>query len=117
MKRAAAICTTVLCAALSSGLWAQEPPKRDKHDDPRLNTPVPFTLGDRDRLHTVELKLEALEKTVDLRFDAMQKQIDARFEAIQRQTDARFEAVDKRLELIQGLLWTLIGVMVALGSG
>ncbi|MDW8333650.1 MAG: hypothetical protein RMM53_05505, partial [Bacteroidia bacterium] len=106
MKRAATICTTVLCAMLSSGLWAQEPPKRDKYDDPRLNTPVPFTLGDRDRLHTVELKLEALEKTVDLRFDAMQKQIDA-----------RFEAVDKRLELIQGLLWTLIGVMVALGSG
>ncbi len=109
-----------------AGGWAfcQNLEKKDKYDDPRLNTPVSFTLGDRDRLHTVELKMEALEKTVDVRFDAMQKQIDARFDAIQRQMDTRFEAVDRRLDamdkrfdFLQSLLWTIVSVLLALCGG
>ncbi len=102
----------VIFFAVASGsvVFGQELEKKDKYDDPRLNTPVPFTLGDRDRLHTVELKLEALEKNIDQRFDAMQKQMDVRFDAMQKQMDARFD-------FLQQLLLAIIGIMIAIGTG
>jgi hypothetical protein len=47
------------------------------------NTPVPFTLGDKDRLMRNEQKIDALRSEMIIRFDAMQKQMDTRFESME----------------------------------
>jgi cell division protein FtsL len=109
----------ILYFGLVSGsfAFAQEVEKRDKYDDPRLNTPVPFTLGDRDRLRDFGNELADFKAQTGIHFEAMQKQTDLRFDGMQRQMDVRFEAVDKRLDFMQNLLWAIISIMVALFSG
>ncbi|MCM8815129.1 MAG: hypothetical protein NC931_04005 [Candidatus Omnitrophica bacterium] len=74
---------------------------------------VPFTHEDRERLRSIELRLERLETTmkefkesVDKRFE----QIDKRFEQI----DKRFEQVDKRFEQTFTFLWILTGIFTAI---
>jgi len=63
------------------------------------NTPVPFTLGDRDRLMRNEQNIKSLRIEMNARFEAM----DARFNAIDNRfkaIDNRFEAIDNRFEAI-----------------
>ncbi len=61
--------------------------------DARANTPVPFTLADRDRIMKLEngvemmnQRISSLEKSIDERFDAQ----DKRFDAQQNQTNILF---------------------------
>jgi len=56
------------------------------------NTPVPFTLADRDRIMRTEQRLDALEKSIDQRFDAQNDKLDG----------------------IQTMLYFLLGSMIAL---
>ena len=41
------------------------------------NTPVPFTLGDRDRLMRNEQKIDALRTEMNTRFESVDKQIES----------------------------------------
>ena len=64
------------------------------------NTPVPFTLGDRDRLMRNEQNIKSLRIEMNARFEAM----DARFNAIDNRfkaIDNRFEAIDTRFDSLQ----------------
>jgi predicted nucleic acid-binding Zn-ribbon protein len=56
------------------------------------NTPVPFTLGDRDRLMRNEQNLKSLRIEMNAKFEA----VNAKFEAI----DKRFDAIDNRFVAI-----------------
>ncbi len=51
--------------------------KRDSilQADKRANTPVPYTLADRDRLLKVESEITSIRRVIDLRFDAVDKRI------------------------------------------
>ena len=108
-KRIAILTVFVLLMSTFSGL-AQV-------DDNRANTPVPFTLADRDRILKVESKVEMLnerislfERRVDERFSAMQKNIDERFDAQER----RFDAQDKRFNDIKSDIGNLYNLMILL---
>jgi len=68
---------------------------------------VPYTLGDRERLIRLEVKLDEMSKSTDYRFDAVNKRLDAidkRFESI----DKRFESIDKHFDRIENALYGLI---------
>ncbi|MCS7086833.1 MAG: hypothetical protein NZ534_12245 [Bacteroidia bacterium] len=91
--------SAILAMAIFSWVFTQE---KDRYDDPRLNTPIPFTLGDRDRLRDLSNEMMHLQKQIDLRFETQDKRLDA---------------MDKRLDSMQSLLWTIIGLTAALSSG
>ncbi|MCX7652505.1 MAG: hypothetical protein N2200_06535 [Bacteroidia bacterium] len=87
-------------------LWAQAPE----------NTPVPYTLADRDRLIRVEARIEALEK----RIDALEKRMDAidrRIDGLERQMEARFSGVERQLDALYNLFIGLFSGFVALVVG
>jgi tetrahydromethanopterin S-methyltransferase subunit G len=68
---------------------------------------VSYTLGDRERLIRLEVKLDEMSKSTDYRFDAVNKRLDAidkRFESI----DKRFESIDKHFDRIENALYGLI---------
>ncbi|MDW8334939.1 MAG: hypothetical protein RMM53_12055 [Bacteroidia bacterium] len=98
--------SAILAMAIFSWVFTQE---KDRYDDPRLNTPIPFTLGDRDRLRDLSNEMMHLQKQIDLRFETQDKRLDA--------MDKRLDAMDKRLDSMQSLLWTIIGLTAALSSG
>jgi predicted nuclease with TOPRIM domain len=63
------------------------------------NTPVPFTLGDRDRLMRNEQNLKSLRIEMNAKFEA----VNAKFDAIDKRFDAidnRFVAIDNRFNAI-----------------
>ncbi|OQX77314.1 MAG: hypothetical protein B6D64_08430 [Bacteroidetes bacterium 4484_276] len=62
------------------------------------NTPVPFTLADRDRIMRTEQRLGAFEKSTDERFASMQKSMDERFTSLQKSMDERFVSVQKSMD-------------------
>jgi chaperonin cofactor prefoldin len=62
---------------------------------------VPYTLDDRDRLIRVEAKVEALDK----RIDGLDKRIDG--------LDKRIDGLDKRIDGLQGLMYVVIGAVIA----
>ena len=87
----------------------------------RANTPVPYTLADRDRLLKVENKLEllddritSLEKRMDDRITSLEKRMDERLAAMQKTMDERFAAQDKRLDDLFTLMILLLGSMFVL---
>ncbi len=67
---------------------------------------VPFTHEDRERLRSIELRLERLETTMK----EFKESVDKRFEQI----DKRFEQVDKRFEQTFTFLWILTGIFTAI---
>ncbi len=99
-----------------SWVFPQEIQKKDQYDDARLNTPAPFTLGDRDRILIVEMKLDAMQKQMDLRFEAMDKRLDGMDKRLDAM-DKRLDGMDRRFDFLQNLLWAIIGLLVALGTG
>ena len=113
MKRGLLIIFGLVAGTL---LFAQEPEKKDKYDDPRLNTPIPFTLGDRDRLRDLGNELTHLQKTIDLRFEAMEKRLDGMDKRLDGM-DKRLDGMDKRFDFLQNLLWTMVSILVALAAG
>ena len=62
---------------------------------------VPYTLEDRDRLIRVEEGLKA----VNQRIDGLDKRIDA--------LDKRIDSLDKRIDGLQGLMYVVIGAVIA----
>jgi hypothetical protein len=78
------------------------------------NTPVPFTLGDRDRLMRNEQKIDALRSEMNIRFDAMQNSVDSRFNAMQKQMDTRFESMESRINFLTTLMMFVLGGLMSL---
>lgn len=73
------------------------------------NTPVSFTLGDRDRLMRNEQNIISLQKEMNIRFES----IDIRFESV----DTRFESVDRRFDAQQKQLDNIFTLMLFLLGG
>jgi hypothetical protein len=96
--------SVILFLALSLAAFAQD-----------NNTPVPFTLGDRDRLMRNEQKIDALRTEINVRFESVDKQ----FESV----NGRIESVNGRIDDLKdqiGFLTTLIifvlgGMMTLIG--
>jgi hypothetical protein len=96
--------SVILFLALSLAAFAQD-----------NNTPVPFTLGDRDRLMRNEQKIDALRTEINVRFESVYKQ----FESV----NGRIESVNGRIDDLKdqiGFLTTLIifvlgGMMTLIG--
>jgi hypothetical protein len=120
MKRSVAILfiTFLLLPAFQS--FAQSAEKR-------ANTPVPYTLADRDRILNTENKVEminqkisSLEKSIAIRFDAQGKRFDAqgkRFDAQDKRFDAqdkRFDAIQNQINILFGFLFLILGGVMAL---
>jgi tetrahydromethanopterin S-methyltransferase subunit G len=105
MKRALSLFIAGIVAF--SGVFAQETPI-NKDDDPRLDTPVPFTLRDRDRLHTVELRLEAMEKQIAQQFNAVGQQFNA--------VNQRIDDANKNLQATNDRMLWIFGILVAIGA-
>lgn len=70
------------------------------------NTPVSFTLGDRDRLMRNEQNIISLQKKMNTRFES----VDIRFESI----DKRFDNQQKQLDNIFTLMLFLLGGIMGL---
>jgi len=88
------------------------------------NTPVPFTLGDRDRLMRNEQKIDALRNEMNIRFESMGKEINSRFESVDKRFDSlekemnsKFEAVDKRFESLNAQINFLIALIILVLGG
>ncbi len=73
-------------------------------NDERANTPVPFTLADRDRLIKLEIKVEEMEKRNQERFEMIQKQ----FDIMQKQ----YDELKTEIHWIIGLVVGLIGFII-----
>lgn len=87
------IVTTILFLLLTAGnLYSQD-----------NNTPVRFTLGDRDRLMRNEQKI-----------DALRTEMNVRFESIEQKMDVKFESQQKQISMIITLLFFLLGGMMSL---
>ena len=88
------------------------------------NTPVSFTLGDRDRLMRNEQKIESLHIEIDalrtemnIKFESIQKNMNTRFEAVQdgiKATNARIDDLKDQYGYIMALLIFIIGAMMSL---
>lgn len=75
---AALFCHFFVMAQNSSALWHEE-------EDKRVNTPVPFTLADRDRILKLEIEVVKLREEMLLRFEAMERNNEARYDNQQQQ--------------------------------
>ncbi|NOX45586.1 MAG: hypothetical protein GXO89_01235 [Chlorobi bacterium] len=88
--------------------------------DTKANTPVPFTLADRDRL----LKLENSVKMLDVKIDAtnqrissLEKSINGHFDAQDKRFDAqdkRFDALQNQMNILFGFLFLILGGVMSL---
>lgn len=77
-------------------------------DEKRANTPVPFTLADRDRLIKLEVKVEEMDKKNEAKFDALQKQIDI----LQKQLDEQQKQINRVQDEIHWVIGLIIGLFV-----
>jgi len=88
------------------------------------NTPVPFTLADRDRLMRNEQKIDALRNEMIVKFDGVDKQfesvderfesVDERFDSLEKEMNYKFENQQKQLDRIYNLMLFLLGGMMSL---
>jgi hypothetical protein len=74
------------------------------------NTPVPFTLGDRDRLMRNEQKIESLHVEID----ALRTEMNVRFKNLDQKMDIKFESQQRQINMIITLLFFLLGGMMLL---
>jgi len=88
---------SIILVLFATGLQAQTS---------RANTPVPYTLADRDRLLKVENKLELLDE----RITSLEKRMDERFAA----QDKRLDDIKSDIGNIYNLLILLLGSMFVL---
>ena len=70
------------------------------------NTPVPFTLGDRDRLMRNEQKIDALRTEMNVRFESVDKQ----FESV----DKQFESIKEQIGFLTTLIIFVLGGLMSL---
>lgn len=79
------------------------------------DTPIPYTLEDRDRLTRLETRLERIEA----RLDSMDKHfelMDQRFELMDHRFDSmdkRFELIDRRLERLESVIMWGFGLLLS----
>ena len=73
-------------------------------NDP-TNTPVPYTLGDRDRIMRTEFKIEKLETKLDSELKAIREKIDTEHKAIH-------EKIDFSQTIMLAILTLIIGQFV-----
>lgn len=93
-------------------LKAQQVPTPSQiEQDEKANTPVPFTLGDRDRLLKLEMTVDMLKNDIHnlknemlIRFEAQQKQLEAQ----QKQIDGVYNLVYVLLAIVLGQLAYLV---------
>ena len=91
------------------------------------NTPVPFTLGDRDRFMRNEQKIDALRTEMNVRFESMQKDMNTRFESVDKQFESmdkqfasvykQFDAVNERIDDVKEQLGFLTTLMMFVLGG
>ena len=81
------------------------------------NTPVPFTLGDRDRLmrneqniKNVRAEINGLRTEMNVRFESVQNDING----LEQKMDVKFESQQKQINMIITLLFFLLGGMMSL---
>ena len=93
----------------------QVPTPAQIEQDKKANTPVPFTLGDRDRLLKLEMTMDILKNDINnlkneilIRFEAQQKEIAS----LQIEMNTRFEAQQNQLDTQQNLIYILIAVVL-----
>jgi len=95
--------TTILFIFLAvGGLYSQD-----------NNTPVSFTLGDRDRLMRNEQKIDALRTEMNVRFES----VDRRFESFQKDMNTRFESVNNRIDDLKEQIGFLTTLMIFVLGG
>ena len=92
------------------------------------NTPVSFTLGDRDRLMRNEQKIEnvhievnTLRTEMNVRFESIENKLDSRFNSfeneineLEKRMDIKFESQQKQTNIIITLMFFLLGGMMSL---
>ncbi len=66
---------------------------------------IQYSLEDRERLTRLEVKVEEGLKAVNQRIDGLDKRIDA--------LDKRIDSLDKRIDGLQGLMYVVIGAVIA----
>jgi hypothetical protein len=79
------------------------------------NTPVPFTLGDRDRLMRNEQKIDAIRTEMGVRFESIDKQIDVLKEnnvQVRNEISELRSAIYNLIYSIFGLIGVFIAVLV-----
>ena len=91
------------------------------------NTPVSFTLGDRDRLMRNEQNIISLQKEMNARFEGIDarfesvntrfESVNIRFESMQKDMNTRFESVDRRFDAQQKQLDNIFTLMLFLLGG
>jgi len=84
------------------------------------NTPVPFTLGDRDRLMRNEQNIISLQKEMNARFESVDTRFESfnsRFESLQKEMNTRFESVNRRFDSQQKQLDNIFTLMLFLLGG
>ncbi len=74
------------------------------------NTPVSFTLGDRDRLMRNEQKIENVRTEIN----SLRTEMNVRFESLEQKMDIKFESQQKQINMIITLLFFLLGGMMSL---
>ena len=74
--------------------------------DARANTPVAFTLADRDRI----MKLENSVEMIDVKIDATNDRISS----LEKSIDERFDAQQNQMNIFFGFLFLILGGIMSL---
>ncbi|NPA37973.1 MAG: hypothetical protein GXO47_14115 [Chlorobi bacterium] len=85
----------ILFLLLSVSIWSQD-----------NNTPVAFTLGDRDRLMRNEQKIDALRREIDVKFEAVNERIDS--------VNTRIDDLKDQIGFLTTLVIFVLGGMMSL---
>ncbi|GIV27594.1 MAG: hypothetical protein KatS3mg027_1408 [Bacteroidia bacterium] len=91
----------------TSSILGQNNSLSREEEDKRANTPVPFTLGDRDRILKMEFEITELREEMLLRFENQQQQL----QAMEKNNQERLEALEKKYDLMFSILYGLIIAM------
>lgn len=92
------------------------------------DTKIPYTVGDRQTLLEIKLKLDAYQESTNAKLDAYQESInakldahqkfmDAKLKAYQESTDAKLDGINSRLSFLESLMITMISIIIASIAG
>ncbi|GIV26266.1 MAG: hypothetical protein KatS3mg027_0080 [Bacteroidia bacterium] len=85
-------------------IFAQNNTLSREEEDRRANTPVPFTLADRDRILKLEVRSDELKKDIENLRQETKKDI----ENLRQEMLLRFEALEKKYDMMFTILYGLI---------
>ena len=84
------------------------------------DTRIPYTVGDRETLLEIKLKLEAYQTAMNVKLEVYQESMNAKLDlmnekldAYQKSTDAKLEGINSRLSFLEALMITMIGIIIA----